>query len=218
MKEKDFFTARNIAYFAVLFALVVVLQLFAGAIPMFGVTLNFSLIPIVLAGMFFGALGGGLLGFLSGLVTFLTTAVMGGEPATAFLFQANPVVLTLVCIGKTTAAGLVAGWAYRAISKKNPVLAAYCASFAVPVLNTGIYLLGMVIMKDDVAAYLGTEAAAGVVFWAVFGLIWVNFLLEIVINMLLAPAVHRVVAVTEKAVEKKRRSRPSDAGKKDVTE
>lgn len=209
MKKAGFFTARNIAYLAVLFALVIVLQLFASAIPMFGVTLNFSLIPIVLAGIFFGAPGGGIMGFVSGLVTFITAAVMGGEPSTAFLFQANPVVLTLVCIGKTTAAGIVGGLLYRLIGKKNTLAAAYVSSVAVPVLNTGIYLLGMVIMKDDVAAFLGTEAVAGVVFAAVFGLIWVNFLLEIIVNVLFAPAVHRIVAVVERAVNQRRGGRTS---------
>ena len=39
MKRKPFFSARNIAYLAVLVALLIVLQLFASAIPMFGVTL-----------------------------------------------------------------------------------------------------------------------------------------------------------------------------------
>ena len=89
MKQSGFFTARNVAYFAVLVALVIVLQLFASAIPMFGVTLNFSLIPIVLAGILFGMWGGGFLGLISGILTFLVTAVMGREPSTAFLFQAQ---------------------------------------------------------------------------------------------------------------------------------
>ena len=49
MKRRKFFSAKDVAYFAILLALVIVLQLFASAIPMFGITLNFSLIPIVLA-------------------------------------------------------------------------------------------------------------------------------------------------------------------------
>lgn len=89
MEKRQFFSARNIAYLAVLLALVIVLQLFASAIPMFGITLNFSLVPIVLAGIFFGMWGGALLGLVSGLITFLTAAVMGQEPSTAFLFQAS---------------------------------------------------------------------------------------------------------------------------------
>ena len=71
------------------------------------------------------------------------------------------------------------------------------------ILNTGIYMLGMVLMKDDVASFLGTEATAQVVFVTVFGLIWLNFVLEIAVNVLIAPAVHRIVLVVEKKVGKK---------------
>lgn len=203
MKKRNFFSAKNVAYFAVLLALVVVLQLFASAIPMFGVTINLSLIPIVLAGIFFGMWGGGFMGLVSGLITFIVMAVMGREPSTAFLFQANPAVLTLICIGKTTVAGFVSGLIYRLIAKKNALAAAYVASALVTILNTGIYMLGMVLMKDDVASFLGTEATAQVVFVTVFGLIWLNFVLEIAVNVLFAPAIHRVVLVVEKKVGKK---------------
>lgn len=64
----------------------------------------------------------------------------------------------------------------------------------------------MVVMKNDVAAYLGTQATAGVVFAAVFGMIWLNFVLEIVVNVLVAPALHRVVCIVEKAAGGRRRS------------
>ena len=213
MEKRQFFSARNIAYLAVLLALVIVLQLFASAIPMFGVTLNFSLVPIVLAGIFFGMWGGALLGLVSGLITFLTAAVMGQEPSTAFLFQASPVLLTLTCIGKTTIAGFIAGLFYRLVAKKNRLVAAYVASVTVAVLNTGIYLLGIVLMKDAAAQFMGTEASAAAVFLAVFALIWLNFVLEIVINVLLAPAVHRIVLIAEKQLRKRRGRCTQDAGR-----
>lgn len=200
MKCRKMFPAKEVAYFAILLALVIVLQLFASAIPMFGITLNFSLIPIVLAGIFFGMWGGGLLGFVSGLITFIVTAVMGREPSTAFLFQANPAMLTLVCIGKTTIAGFVAGLLYRLIAKKNRLVAAYVASAVVALLNTGLYLLGMVVMKNDVAAFLGTESTAQVVFITVFSLVWLNLILELAVNMLFAPAIHRVVLIVENKI------------------
>lgn len=203
MQRRKIFSAKDVAYFAILLALVIVLQLFASAIPMFGVTLNFSLIPIVLAGIFFGMWGGGALGLVSGLITFIVTAVMGREPSTAFLFQANPAVLTIVCIGKTTVAGFVAGLLYRLIAKKNRLAAAYVASAVVAILNTGIYLAGMVVMKDDVAAFLGTEATAQVVFVTVFGLVWLNLVLELAVNILFAPAIHRVVLIAEKKFAKR---------------
>lgn len=210
MERKRFFSARNVAYLGVLLALVIVLQLFASAIPMFGVTLNFSLIPIVLAGIFFGAWGGGFLGLVSGLITFITAAVMGREPSTLFLFQSNPVLLTVICIGKTTVAGIVAGLVYNLIAKRNRLIASYVASLLVAVLNTGIYMLGMVLMKNDVAAFLGTEATANVVFVTVFGLIWLNFVLEIAINLIFAPAIHRIVLVVEKRAGGSRAERLAD--------
>lgn len=207
MKRKPFFSARNIAYFAVLVALLIVLQLFASAIPMFGVTLNFSLIPIVLGGIFFGMWGGGLMGLISGLMTFIITAVMGREPSTAFLFQASPVLLTLTCIGKTTVAGFVAGLLYRIISKKSPLAASYVAALIVPVLNTGLYLLGIVFMKDAASQFLGTEATAEAVFVAVFLLIWLNFVLEVVINVLFAPAICRIEHVVNSKLTRYRADR-----------
>lgn len=221
MKRKPFFSARNIAYLAVLVALLIVLQLFASAIPMFGVTLNFSLIPIVLAGIFFGMWGGGLLGLVSGLLTFLVTAVMGREPSTAFLFQASPVILTLTCIGKTTIAGLAAGFLYRVIAKKSALAASYVAAVVVALLNTGLYLLGIVFMKDAASQYLGTEATAGAVFIAVFALVWLNFVLETVINVLFAPAICRIEKVVNSKVlryraDREERSRSADIAKQDA--
>ena len=221
MKRRPFFSARNIAYLAVLVALLIVLQLFASAIPMFGVTLNFSLIPIVLAGIFFGMWGGGLLGLISGLLTFLVTAVMGREPSTAFFFQASPVILTLTCIGKATIAGLAAGFLYRVIAKKSALAASYVAAVVVALLNTGLYLLGIVFMKDAASQYLGTEATAGAVFIAVFALVWLNFVLETVINVLFAPAICRIEKVVNSKVlryraDREERSKSADMAKQDA--
>jgi uncharacterized membrane protein len=192
--NSKFFSAKNIALLGVLIALVIVLQLFASAIPMFGVTLNFSLIPIALAGILLGVWGGTIVGLTCGLVLFITTAVLGQEPSTAFLFQTNPVILSLVCIGKTTLAGLVSGILYKLIAKANGFLAVTVGAIVIPIVNTGIYMLGMVLMKQSVADFLSLDSAsAGVVFVGVFALIWLNFVLEIAITTIFTPLIHRVL-------------------------
>ena len=48
-EKRAFFTSRNIAWFAILLALTIVLQIWGSAIKIGGVSLNLSLIPIVLA-------------------------------------------------------------------------------------------------------------------------------------------------------------------------
>ncbi len=200
IKEKsNFFTARNVALLGILIALVIVLQLFASAIPMFGVTLNFSLIPIAFAGILLGWLGGAIVGFSCGLVVFITMAVLGQEPSTAYLFQTNPFILTLMCIGKTTLAGVVSGLLYKVFSKKNLFLAICISAIVIPIVNSGVYMLGIVLMKESVAQFMGlNSSSAGLVFSVVFGLIWLNFVLELAINAIFIPAFYRVIKVLNK--------------------
>lgn len=198
--KANFFNAHNLTLLAILIALVVVLQLFASSIPMFGITLNFALIPIVLAGILLGVAGGSIVGFACGLVVFITTAVLGQEPATAFLFQTNPVVLTLICIGKTTVAGAVCGLMFWWLKRYNVYLAVIISAFIVPIMNTGVYMLGMVLMKGSVSEFLALDtSSAGVVFGVVFGIIWLNFVLELAVTGIFAPVIYRVL----KAVDKK---------------
>jgi uncharacterized membrane protein len=203
-KVKSFFSAKNVSMLGVLLALVVVLQLWGSAIPMFGVTLNLSLIPIALGGIFFGAFGGGLVGFAAGTVTFITCALMGQEPSTAFLFQHSPVILTITCFGKTTVAGIAAGALYSLLSKKIGVAATFISSLAVPVVNTALYVVGMLLMTSNVAEYLQIESSAGTVFVVLMSVIWLNAVLEIATTILLSPAVGTIVRVTEKQIQNKR--------------
>lgn len=195
-----FFSARNVAILGILIALVIVLQLFASAIPMFGITLNFSLIPIAIAGILLGAFGGAIVGFACGLVVFISMAVLGGEVFTATLFQAHPIILTIICIGKTTFAGLVSGLIFKFISKKSVFVAVCVSAVILPIINTGIYMLGIVLMKDTTATFLGmAQSSAGVVFTTVFAIIWLNFVLEMAVNLIFIPMIHRVIRAIKKA-------------------
>ena len=195
-----FFSARNVAILGILIALVIVLQLFASAIPMFGITLNFSLIPIAIAGILLGAMGGAIVGFSCGFVVFISMAVLGGEVFTATLFQAHPVMLTLICIGKTTVAGLVSGLIFKLVSKKSVFVAVCVSAVVLPIVNTGIYMLGIVLMKDTTATFLGLGASsAGVVFTTVFAIIWLNFVLEMAVNLIFIPMIHRVIKAIKKS-------------------
>ena len=197
--NSKFFTAKNVAILGILVALVIVLQLFASAIPMFGVTLNFSLIPIAFAGIMLGWLGGAIVGFVCGLVVWIGMGVLGGEYSTAILFQANPVILTIMCIGKTTVAGIVSGLTYKWLSKSNAFVAVCVSALIIPIVNTGIYTLGIVIMRDTAAGLLGLDTnSAGMVFKALIGLIWLNFVLEMVINIIFVPMINRVIKVFNK--------------------
>ena len=117
MERKKFFSAKNIAYLAVLLALVIVLQAVGGTITFGTVSLNFTLIPIALGAILFGVWGGAFLGLACGIVVLIQVIIGGGFYSVIWL--GSPVITTLTCLVKTTAAGAVAGVMYRLVAKKN---------------------------------------------------------------------------------------------------
>ena len=61
-------------------------------------------------------------------------------------------------------------------------------------------MLGIVLMKDTTATFLGMGASsAGVVFTTVFALIWLNFVLEMAVNLIFIPMIHRVIKAIKKS-------------------
>ncbi|MDE6059238.1 MAG: ECF transporter S component [Clostridia bacterium] len=205
MEKKRFFSAKNIAYLAVLTALVVVLQAVGGAITIGTVQLNFTLIPIVLGAILLGPLAGGFLGLACGIVVLIQVIIGGGFYAIIWTY--SPVVTTFTCILKTTAAGVAAGFLYRLIAKKNRYVAVFVASGIVPVINTALFILGCLCMNSAVTAFrdilvndagLAEYAGMNVFVFIVLVLVTFNFFIEFALNLVLAPAICRIESVVRK--------------------
>lgn len=211
MQVKTLFTAKNIAYLAILLALVIVLQTFGGTIVIGGVVqLNFTLVPIVLGAVLLGPTAGGILGLACGIVVMIQV-IMGLSPFYTVIWTENPVVAALTCVVKTTVAGYVAGWVYRWIAKKSKIVATFVAAGLVPVLNTGLFILGCLCMSNAIVVF-GSEngmqlSGSDILVFILVGLVTFNFFIEFALNLLLAPVIERVVSVTEKLIGKKRAKR-----------
>lgn len=207
-KKKQFLTAKNISYLAVLVALVVVLQVFGGNIKIAGLSLNLALVPIALGAILFGPLVGAILGLICGLVVMIF-GVTGSEPFTFFIFSQSPVLTVLLCLVKTTVAGVAAGWAYRLIAKKSKLAAVFVASALVPIVNTGIFAIGCFMIYDDIVAFLvnaGMDTTGMSAAYIVFVVIitW-NFFIELLTSLLLAPAVATVTGIVEKQIASRKK-------------
>ena len=128
--RKRFFDAKSIAYFGILTALEIVLLLWGSAVPVGagGASLNFSLVPIVLGAILMGPVAGALLGLISGIAIFIMVILGAQGPVFSYLFAAQPVMIALICLVKTTAAGLVSGILYRLVAKKNQKAAVFAAA------------------------------------------------------------------------------------------
>ena len=198
MKKRDFFSAKRLTGMAVLLALVVVLQSVGGSIAIGVVQLNFTLIPIVLGAIMYGALVGGFLGLACGIVV-LIQVIMGLAPFYTVIWTNTPVIAALTCVVKTTVAGLISGWLFGLIKKKNKHVAVFVASGAVPVINTGLFIIGCLFMNKSITAFQQSigDTSANILVFILVGLVTFNFFIEFAINLLLSPALYRAINVIE---------------------
>ena len=198
MEKKKFFTAQNIATFGVLLALVIVLQLFGGTITIGAVQLNFTLIPIVLGAILLGPWAGAFLGLACGAIVLYQVITVPTFFYTA-IWTNDPVVTALTCLVKTTVAGLVAGLLFRLIEKKNRLVAVFVAAGIVPVINTGLFILGCLGMVNSV---YGMANGQNVFVFILVGLVTFNFFIEFALNLLVSPALHTVYKAVEKSAKR----------------
>lgn len=201
MKKGNFFSAKNVATLAVLLALVIVLQAVGGSFSIGLVTLNFTLIPIVLGAIVLGAWASAFLGLACGIVVLIQVVI--APAGFYFLIWSNsPIVTALTCLIKTTLAGFVSGLLFAWLEKKNRYVAVFVASGVVPIVNTAVFILGCLGMWNTIAL---ASAGENVFKFILVSLVTFNFFVELAVNLLVSPGIHTVYRVVEKQFKKKRR-------------
>lgn len=181
---------------ALLMALVFVMQLLSGMIPpVGGFSISLVLIPIVLGSALYGPGAGAILGATFGLIVFVN-CITGADPGGAMVLQANPVLCFVVVMAKGTLAGLASGFVYKLLSVKNPYLAIVCAAIVCPVVNTGLFVVCMLMFFIDV---LSAWAGGGnIIGYVLTGLVLANFVPELIINVVFSPASQRIIHTVKK--------------------
>lgn len=181
---------------AFLIGLVLVLQLLGGVIPPIGgFSISLVLIPIVMGAVLLGPGAGALLGAVFGMIVFIN-CVTGADPGGVMVFQASPVLCFLVVMAKGTLAGWLTGLCYRFLSRKNARVAMLCASALCPVVNTGVFVGCMLTVFPQVlAAWAG---GSDVLSYVLTGLLLVNFVPELIVNVLFGTVGHTVVQAIRK--------------------
>jgi len=187
MKTAKSFNTRNLVLLALLTAIVVVLQALAAVLPVYPFTLTLVLVPIVIGSALVSTAAGGWLGLVFGLVVLLT--------GNANIFLAvNPAGTIIVVILKGVLAGLAAGAVYRLFAKKNKTLAVILAAIVCPIVNTGIFAIGSYVFFLPTITEWGAAAGyANATAFIFFGMISFNFLFEFALNIILSPAIVRLI-------------------------
>ena len=191
---------------AMLVALVVVLQLFGGMIKIPFLPFSFSLvlIPIVIGSIILSYKHGAALGFIFGFVVVIQCAT-GADAGGFILWGINPLLTALICLVKGTAAGILPGVIYRSIvgkcvNKKTALVGAALASVSAPIFNTGIFLIGL--STCFYSTLVEWAAGTDVLAYVITGLVGINFIVEFLLNLILAPAICTVIDVISGKINK----------------
>lgn len=177
---------------AVMTALVIILQ-FMGAFVRLGVfQCSLVLMPIVVGAAKCGTKIGGWLGFVFGMVVLLN-----GDAAPFLAVSVGGTIITV--LAKGILCGLCAGFVFNLLKDINVYLATFVAAIVCPVVNTGIFLIGCFLFFFETIEAWGLAMGFGSAIEYMFlGLAGGNFLFELITNLVLCPAIVRVLNIGKK--------------------
>lgn len=186
-----------LVFLAVMTAVVVILQIMAiltrAVLPVFSI--NLVLIPIVIGAAIGGVRAGAWLGFASGV------AVLVSGDAAAFLAVNVPGTIIVVLL-KGLASGVAAALVYKLFEKNNTYLAVVLAAIACPLANTGVFVVGCFVFFLDTIKLWGAGLGYDNAFlYVILGMVGINFIIELTINMILSPTVIKLINIKSKDVK-----------------
>ena len=188
MKEKKFKkeTIYKLAVVGLLTALAAALGFVK--IPILGVSITLVLPVVIIGGAQYGPWVGAWLTVIPNIAAIPDAGI--------FLTEA-PVGCVATLILKGLLAGFLASVVYKALSKKHSIGAVTCAAVVAPVVNTAVFFLGCYIfIWDDLVATAGEKGIGmGLL---ILGLVGINFVIELILNVVLCPALLRIIQLTSK--------------------
>lgn len=187
---------RRMTGLAIFTAIVVVLQIVSTFVKFGPFTITLSLAPIIIGAAIYGAGAGAYLGFVFSAVVVLTGILGWDGGFIMMLMGISPIGLLVTALGKGTAAGWISGLVYKAVSKKNELVGVITAGVVCPIVNTGLFVVGMLVFfADTFAAMAGGQ---NMVAFIVFGLAGINFVIELFVNIALSSGITQIIKTGRK--------------------
>ena len=183
---------KRLVLMALLSAIVAVLAYYGGFIKIGGLaSISLTLIPVVIGATLCGPFAGAWLGAVAGAIFFAT-------PDAAFWLGLSISGTIITVMVKGVLSGLCAGLVYKSLQRFNRYLAVIASAIVCPVVNTGIFLLGSLMFFRDTVS--GGAAAEGlpVGMYLIIFFVGLNFVFELIINIVVSPAMVRILDIARK--------------------
>ena len=158
---------RTLVQLAFLTAIMILMDLtHLGMIPIGSFFITSYIIPVAIGAIMIGQIGGAVLGFVFGILSFITC--FGSDPTGVFLYNVNPFLTAILCIVPRVLCGWIPGLLFELISKKTKTstVPSLIAAFLCPILNTLFFVSCFVLlfgMNKEVLNYLKVDAVFGII-------------------------------------------------------
>ena len=147
-------------------------------------------------------MAGAWLGGVSGVVFFTTVDAI-------FWFGLNVPGTIITVMVKGIMAGYLAGLMYKLLEKRNRYLAIMASAVVAPVVNTGIFLIGCLIFFIDAVSSMAMAEGMSIGGYLIIFFVGLNFVFELIVNVVLSPAIARVLDIAEKTFKKTIKKAPA---------
>jgi uncharacterized membrane protein len=143
--------------------------------------ISLNMIPVGIAAIALGPMGGAVLGSLFGITSFLQCIGIGGTSAMgAVLFEISPFLAFIQRFVPRLLAGLLSGLIYRGMKKlTNPTVAGFVTGFAAALLNTVLFMSALVLLFGNTEYVQGLIAGRNVIVF-ICAFVGVNALVEMI--------------------------------------
>ena len=190
---------RRMVQLAILTALILVLAFTPiGYLRLGPFSVTFMPVPVVIGAILLGPSGGTFLGFIFGLTSF--AQCFGIDPIGTGLMQINIFYTFVMTVVTRTLVGFLTACVFQAMqillaklpkSEKSKPLAFAVASAAGPFFNTVLFMSAMYLIfgKEEIVLKAFELTGAVPFFVFVFGLVFANALVELLVTLLIGTAI-----------------------------
>ncbi|MBQ7669536.1 MAG: ECF transporter S component [Clostridia bacterium] len=185
---------------ALVTAVVIVFQLLGSFIHFGTFSISLVLVPIVFGAILYGPFVGAWLGLVFGV-----TVLLSGDASLFLGFSPLWTIVTVILKG--VFAGFASGAVFKIISSKHKYLAVIISAIICPVVNTGVFILGCFTFfynyLPDIGAAIGLPDIINPFTFVITVLVGLNFVFELVLNVVLAPVIIKLTDMGKKYLNKK---------------
>lgn len=160
-----------------------------GTIPIGPLSISMNMIPVAICAVAMGPTGGAAAGAIFGLLSFLQCFGIGIPSGMGIILVGiNPFLAFIQRFVPRLLDGLLLGYIFRAVSKKNVYLACAVTGFFSAFLNTVFFMTALVLLFGNTEYVQGLIAGRNIIVF-ICAFVGVNAVVEMVVATLITGAV-----------------------------